>query len=238
MDVLNPSPQSVQVNNLNAFIANYKDSVLCGPDCQKEKTIQELQQKYLDAEKNLQTAPEQLSEAAKNYYTFSGGNASYNSYVEKTYQKDADKITEKLKKQFLEKMEEVKNAHSSLDGNIINTKNSIELYVTLKKENKKLEHTLKKNGDTIVTNDRKTYYEEQSIENIQFQNRIFFWMYILFFISLAGIVVTSSLSLFYKCFIIASFVLYPFIFPYLFAFVFGLLKKIYEYLPHYASLSP
>ena len=52
------------------MIEKSSEAIICGPDCQKIKVSEELKQKYLDAETNLQTAPIKLDESKKNYYVY------------------------------------------------------------------------------------------------------------------------------------------------------------------------
>ena len=45
-------------------------AIACDPECQRERTSNELREKYFNAKTNLMTAPNQVNVAAKNYYTF------------------------------------------------------------------------------------------------------------------------------------------------------------------------
>jgi hypothetical protein len=69
------------INQFNNLIQNSQNALLCGPDCQKKKYSENLEQIYLDAKNNVLTAPSQLNTAAKNYYTYTKGEAGYDEYI-------------------------------------------------------------------------------------------------------------------------------------------------------------
>ena len=57
--------QQKLTNQLNSLLEASANSLLCGPDCQREQNLTSLRQKYLDAQTNVQIAPLHLEESRK-----------------------------------------------------------------------------------------------------------------------------------------------------------------------------
>jgi len=73
--------QQISQEKINQLLDFSSENLLCGPDCQKNKTTTELKQKYLDAQTNLQIAPINLENTKKNYYVYSEGLPFYNNML-------------------------------------------------------------------------------------------------------------------------------------------------------------
>ena len=80
------------LNNFNAFLEKAKQAVMCDSNCQKQKTAEELKQKYLASETNLASADNQVAVAQKNYLTFTQGELSYSNEKEDDLHKKAQLI--------------------------------------------------------------------------------------------------------------------------------------------------
>ena len=65
--------QQVSQDKINELLEKSAEAMMCGPTCQKLKITEELKQKYLDAQTNIQTAPTKLEQTKKNYYIYSEG---------------------------------------------------------------------------------------------------------------------------------------------------------------------
>ena len=57
--------QQNTTNQINKMLEQASEALLCGPTCQKIKLTDELKQKYLDAQTNLETAPIQVEQSKK-----------------------------------------------------------------------------------------------------------------------------------------------------------------------------
>jgi hypothetical protein len=62
--------QQLSQEKINELLEQSSQAIMCGPECQKAKVSEDLKQKYLDAETNMQTAPMQLDQSKKNYYVY------------------------------------------------------------------------------------------------------------------------------------------------------------------------
>ena len=204
---------NIDVNNLNTFLDNANNVLSCDADCQEKKKKTELKKKYLEAKTNLLTAPVQLETSYKNYLTYTKGDDAYNEYQEKQLHEKAKTIVTTFKTNFSDGIENAKDNYDTYSGLLLNYAHVVELYEKLIKENKKLALAVKNRTSDVITNDRKTYYEDQSIDNLSYYHNIIMLIYIIFLIGF-----TASIFLFPSASskgsllgILVFFIIYPFI---------------------------
>ena len=85
--------QQITQEKINELLNLSTEALMCGPDCQKQKISDELKQKYLDAENNMETAPIKLEETKKNYYIYTEGRPYYDNMREEELKQKSIKIT-------------------------------------------------------------------------------------------------------------------------------------------------
>jgi hypothetical protein len=179
---------NTQINDmLNQTLA----AITVSPQQQRNQTLDSLQQKYLDAQTNLQTAPLQLEASKKNYYVYKNGETSYNNMLENELEQKANLIRQQISNKF---NEETNNAHimnSYYNTEIINSANTIELYNEYLKKNADLEKSIKDLHGDVLTNDRKTYYESEAIDNIKLWHKFFMYCY---YILIVAFIITIFVS--------------------------------------------
>lgn len=200
---------STATAQVNALIAHSNEQLMCGPACQKEKNISDLQEKYVGAQNNLKTAPKQLEEAKQNYYKALEGQAGYNKLVLDKVTADAKKVTTTLKTEFDSSSKEVDNLigiYSTLKSNYNNVNN---LSLEYENNNIKMGKILKKIRGDIITNDRKTYYEQQSIDGLTWWYNWFRIIYIVLVIGFIILLLFKSQWWLYKILIILVVIFYP-----------------------------
>ena len=229
-----PSTQMpFDINQLNSLISQASDSILCNSDCQRSRKAERLQQKLMDAQIQLETAPEDVKRAEKKYITYTRGTAVYNELMDIQYGEKADAIIEG----FLEKFQqEVAKIHAQMDsyaGLLINLQNVQDLYEKYKHENAELWKSLKEDTSDTLTNERKTYYEDQNIERL---NGFYFWLKLLYAICLIVFIVLNFLfpsvrSLATRVGMSIALALLPFLSTYLLLGIYYILKKVYSFLP-------
>jgi hypothetical protein len=227
------TPNYDSLDKFNSLIDKATEAVMCGPDCQKDKTSSDLKQKYVAAKTNLHTAPNQVQVAAKNYYTFTQGEAGYNEYLEKELNDKADKIASEFKNNFDADVSKATAEIETYNGLAINFTNVFDLYTKYKMENDELEKELRSTTSDILTNDRKTFYEDQGIDNLNFY---YSFVRIIYMIIAIGFTVSmfmfpSQLSFFKKIGIIVLLALYPFISTKVLSWVIQLYYAIINVLP-------
>jgi hypothetical protein len=158
-------------NNLdkfNAMIDEATQAIICDSTCQKERKNNELKQKYLDAQSNLARGPDILYNARKNFVIYNEGQPVYDELIEAELTKKADMIASFYEENFKSESKNVLFDIKTYSGLLMNLKNVFELYLKYKQENVELSKKLKDESNDILTNERKTYYQDQGIDNLQF----------------------------------------------------------------------
>jgi hypothetical protein len=86
-------------------------------------------------------------------------------------------LAELIKDKFNEEINHAKTLNTFLNTDIINSKNSLELYKNYYVKNKDAEKVIKYSHSDILTNDRKSYYENQEKNNLKGWYNIFYVSY-------------------------------------------------------------
>jgi len=221
------------LDKFNSLIDQATKAIMCGPECQKEKTKNELKDKFMNAKTNLQTAPDQVHIAAKNYFVFTQGESGYNEYMETELNEKAEKIALEYKNNFDNDVSKATTSIETYNGLSINFGNVFDLYTKYKMENVQLEKELKNTTSDILTNDRKTFYEDQGIDSLK---NYYSWLRILYIIIAVSFIISlfmfpSQLSVMGKLFFIFIIILYPFISTKLLGGIIALYHAIVNVLP-------
>jgi hypothetical protein len=225
--------QNSQQNSINSFIDKATKALGCDSNCQRQKTINELKQKYLAAKTNLITAPSQVETSYKNYLVYLEGEPAYLEYKESELHAKAEQITSTIQKDITNIINNETRNVNTYNGLLINLNNIYEYYQGYLKENIELENKLKTMKSDIVTNDRKTYYEEQGIESLKKYYIIIFIVYAIVVVSfiVCCFVMSSNLSIKIKVVILVLLIIYPFISSWLLTQMIHLYNKTTELLP-------
>lgn len=211
----NSTSTSLADNNNSSGNLNLinSDGTICDSECRKNQQLSELKQAYENAKSNYSTAPHELELAKKKYYTLLNGNGIYIQSQKADYNSKAKKIAKTMQEQFDKNYKEAIILLQTYQSSYINISNVMELLENYVKENIYLKKNTLELSDDIVTNDRKTYYEDQSIDRLKiyhkFMNYIYLVLLIVILISLFFI--PSTLSTFKKILISVLIILYPFI---------------------------
>ena len=185
--------QQESTNKLNSLLDQYSKQVMCGPDCQREKTTASLKQKMLDAQTNIQSGPTQLAQAKKAYYTYVGGEGAYTRALEKDLTAEAEQITTAAQTEFDKLIANAKAMLNYYDGITKSYLNTKELYSDYTNRNLLVEQEIKKGNGDVLTNDRKTFYEKQQYDNIlQWYKLLMSVFYFVVYIFALGIIVLQS----------------------------------------------
>jgi len=224
---------NIDVNKLNDFLDSANQTLSCDSNCQEKKKISELKKKYLESKTNLLTAPNQVETSYKNYLTYTQGDTAYNDYLDNKLAEKADNIINIFQSNFSEAIKNASESYNTYSGLLLNFSHVVELYTNLLKENVLLELEVKNKTSDVLTNDRKTYYEDQSIESLHFYYIVLMIIYIIFLLGFAVSIFmfpsTSSKSSLVA--ILVFFVIYPFICIRLFKFFIEIYNKITGVLP-------
>jgi hypothetical protein len=156
------------LDKFNTMIDQATQAMTCDSNCQKQRTTNDLKQKYLNAQTNLASAPSQVSTAKKNYVIYSQGQSIYDDQVDKELTTKAKELASFYAENFNKESQSVLTDTQTYSGLLVNLRNVFDLYEKYKKENEELQEKIKEESNDILTNERKTYYQDEGIENLKF----------------------------------------------------------------------
>ena len=243
MGIKHKTQQKEQFNSLdqfNSLMTQASQAMSCDSECQRKKTEEELKQKYLNAQTNLATAPDQVSSSKKNYMVFAEGTPAYNEYLDQTLESKATQIATEFKTKFKEDSGKLLAGLKTYDGLLTNFKNVVELYTKYKMENLKLIKQLKDDSSDVLTNERKTYYQDQGIDTLKsVYSYLLITIYTICVIGfgISSFAFPSNFDLKSRVGILVGLIILPFICTWILAFIIKSLHKIYSVLPKNAHLS-
>ena len=172
--------QQIQTTkSLNELIKKANQQTSCGSDCQKKKKIEDLKSKYESVKVNLSQGPENLAESRKNYFVYAFGDKYNDDFNEKLYTKEANDKVNTMKKQHSKDVGEITSLINDYESTYIYKGNMGDLSDKYKNENNTLKKEIDNNEKTKATNDRKVYYENQQIEDIQYYKsllKLVYWV--------------------------------------------------------------
>jgi hypothetical protein len=222
------------LNKFNSFLNTATQAVTCNAECQRNNKENQLKEKYQTARSNLDLAKPQYELAKQKYYTYVDGQSGYNEMIENELNKKADLFGEKFKENYRLEKEKIESQLQTYDGILINFRNIVELHQKYKKENVKLFKQLKNETNDILTNERKTYYEDQQNDYLDI-----YYYYFLFVIYCIVVICYIFFSLIYpssfdwkiRFFIGLIFVILPFISTWLLGMIIDLMYWLFGLLP-------
>lgn len=202
--------------NINDLLEKAAQIIECGPECQKKKETDLLLEKYLAAQNNSLTAPIELEKAKMNYYLYANPNGY--DLLQEDLTNEVNEKAEKMLSEFNKLISYVREKNNVYSNLLENAKNTKELYLSYLQENGSLEKQLKDlTGDTL-TNDRKTYYQDQGISTLDDWYNLMKWVFY-FIIVVIGVylfLTRNNFSIIIKIVILLALSLYPLIVSYLF----------------------
>lgn len=225
--------QQINQQKINELLDKSADAIMCGPTCQKLKITEELKQKYLDAETNMQTAPIKLEETKKNYYIYSEGRPYYDNMQEEELKKKADTIAQLLKQNFNEELSSAKTMNTYLNTALTNSQYTKDLLKEYLEKNQELKVKLRDQRGDILTNDRKTYYETDALTRLKSWHRLLWYLYyiVVLMLILSFIFAPNNLSTIKKVVIAILIIFYPYYINYIVKWIYGLYNNIASKIP-------
>ncbi len=225
---------SLDISKLNSFLQKASDTIMCNSECQKQKESDKLKQRYLKSQETLATAPSDLQRAQRNYVVYTQGQTAYDELQDEELGKTATSIANAFTTNFNEEVAKIKTQINSYNGLLINYTNVFELLLKYEAENEKLTKDLKKETNDVLTNERKTYYEDQNIDKMKF-----YYFYFLLTIYVICVVCFGVFSLIYpsqsswivRLGIFIAFIILPFVSTWILGMVIYLIYEVYKMLP-------
>jgi hypothetical protein len=225
---------NLNINKFNSLINQASNAIMCDSNCQKQKQAEALKQKFQAAQANLATATGQVQVAEQNYVTLTQGSAAYSELQDQQLTAKAEEISNQILELVSAAAADITTDIASYNGLLLNFKNVVELYKKYKIENAKLEKDLKITIDDVSKNDRKTYYENQEIDNLKYYYTYFFmFIYsicVICFI-IFGFKYPSQITVVKRLFIFIGLLILPFISTWLLGMLIKFIYYLYSLLP-------
>ena len=162
-------PNSFDINQFNSLVQQASDTLTCDSTCQNNRQIEQLKKEFLDSRETVATAPYKAAVAEKNYVTAAAGVVQYDELKQKEFEKEAQDLSSKFIQQFETDAVIFKSQLDTYDALFLNYKNVYDLFFKYKEENTELFKELKDETSDTLTNDRKTFYQDQQIDGLYFK---------------------------------------------------------------------
>ena len=233
--------QQINQDKINELLEKSAEAIMCGPDCQKSKITDELQQKYLDAQTNVQTAPINLEQTKKNYYIYSEGRPYYDNMLETELTQKAEKISEVLDANFNEEISSALTMNAYLNTALINSNYTQELLNSYLEKNEEIALLLRNRKGDILTNDRKTYYEVDALNNLKKWYSVWWYVYYVLVIVMGITLLFTAKNIndsssnngqyVKKILLLVILIFYPYYIDYIVRWIKNMYIRIYNILP-------
>ena len=212
----------MQINDITTKANNS-----CDQDCMMERQKNELKKVYLDAERNVKTAPEKFAQAEHDYLLNRDGKSKYTKLLTERYGKNADQEILKLKDEHAMIMKEVSLGIAKIENQDVQIANSTiynDMLVSTK--DRVLGETLNAEQGATVSN-RKIFYMEKRTQTLSW------WYYLvrnLYWI--CTIVWVLVYVLYYRQFNTRSIIIFVLIFayPFFMVWLFVQAHSLYKYM--------
>jgi hypothetical protein len=222
------------INKINSLFSQLQSMISCDGPCLQKREAENLKQNMINAETNIMTAPNKFKTAQKKYVTFVAGEETYDELRDQQLKNKADDIIKEYNIKYNEIGEKIKTQIETYEGIFINFNNVKELYFKYKKENTELEKNMKNTVNDVLTNERKTFYQDQQVDVLKF-----YYYYILFFIYYICIFCFVIFSLIYpsktdwkiRLVIFIGLILLPFVSTWLLGLFIYIIYECYNLLP-------
>ena len=179
---------AISDNENGEFNTDYISNITrCDARCQEENKRDEvLRLTYINAKKNVITAPKKRDFAEKIYYTTAFGQGEYNDMQRQKYDQEIKMTTYNEREKFNNQKTNLLLLLDNYDKNILLNNKINELTELTLIENNKLIEKIDKINSTINTNERKTYYNSQQLDNLKKWKKYTLRFLLLVYIRLTG----------------------------------------------------
>jgi hypothetical protein len=218
--------------------------VSCDETCQRDKELAILKQQMIDAEVNIDTAPQQLANTKKKYYTLLKGLASYNEMRDEELSVEADTLVKTLKEKLQRAVIGYHNRysqHTTLSTSLAENKKYLKLLSDPKSPMKTLsvplDQTIQFDAPDNSTINSSTLARVLEYERQKYTSARSYYNYLAGYYAFAAIIVTimrlmsDKFSVTQSVVIGLVVVLYPICIPYILTFIIFTFTYIKSYIP-------
>jgi hypothetical protein len=223
----------------NAIIKQAQSYLACDDACQRAKKEQELLRDYQSAQMRLFNGTDNLESTSKNYYTFAKGDSGYNDFNKGKLGDVANQIAGKYSTMWNEIVNNSQVLNNVYQSDFMNVNHAKELHQTLAQKNKDLDTRLKDILNDISTSDRKTYYEDQELSDLQWWYNIYLAIYIILLVTfvISSFLVPTEMSKYKRIAVVVFLGLYIFLAKYAAIALIKLWEYIGSFFPKNVYLS-
>lgn len=225
--------------HFNDLLESAKQTTTCDARCQFLKQSKVLKDQYEESEVNVLTAPQKEEIAQKKLMVFTQGQDKYNQFRDNKLKQKADKIIQLYVTNIIKELKKIYSSIETYDNLLLNYNNILELYKKYKEENILLKKQIKMDSNDILTNERKTFYEDQGNDVLHTYYYILLVLYVItlivFLVSI--FVFPSDYGIIMKIGILVGLIVLFFTSSYILSSVIGLFYAIYEVLPKNMNLT-
>jgi len=202
----------IDIEKFNQMIDQASKIVSCDAECERTKRQELLKTKFADARANLQTAPDQLSLASKQYFSFSNGQTKYDEITTQELVKKSKLLSAEIASHFLDEANVARNSLQDYSNALTDAKMANEYNDILINKIDELQNILYNDINGTVTNNRKSHYETESMANLRKWNYVYLIVFYVLVIGLSFsfVVVPNTNSAVKKIVICVMLILYPF----------------------------
>lgn len=198
--------QQVDLSNFNSMIESANNTISCNSDCKRNKRVASLRRKMGEAKSKVVLAEPEYQNAVKNYVVYTAGENSYDEMMKQQYTELADTVAAKMQGDLNDTIGKIIPQIHTYEGLMVNFRNVVDLFEQYKVENMALERRLKEDTNDIITNERKTFYEDQEIDVLDTSYYYFFiFIYLVIVVSFIAMYVMRNirtLSPIYVCWLL------------------------------------
>ena len=222
------------LKRFNSFLDKATEAISCDSECQKKKTEEELKNKYLNAQNNLTLAEPEFQTARRNYYSYVSGQSGYDEMLEKEFNEKADLIVKEFKENFQVEIGKIKSQLETYNGLLVNFKNVVDLDKKYKRENEVLYNKFKENSNDVLTNERKTYYEDQQNETLNsyyYYVLIVIYIIVLLCLIIFSLIYPTEITFKVKILLVILFVVLPFVSTWILGKIIYIMYLLFDLIP-------
>jgi len=223
----------------NKIIQQAQAFLACDDACQRAKKEQELLRNYQSAQMRLFNGTDNLDSTSKNYYTFAKGDSGYSDFNKGKLGDVANQIAGKYSTMFNEIVHNSEVLNNVYQSDFINVNHAKELHQTLVQKNKDLDTRLKDTLNDISTSDRKTYYEDQELDDLRWWYNIYLAIYVILLsiFVISSFLVPTEMSKYKRLAVVVFLALYIFLAKYAAIALIKLWEYIGSFFPKNVYLS-
>ena len=174
---------------IDKMVAAANDVIGCGPECQRQRRIDDLQTAVNKARNNVQNGPTQLRDAEKELITYRDGTAAYTESMRRRYEKEAQELGKSHRAQHVKNMDETRALIADLSTGETYVNNARELLRMKTKKHDTLTKSIDRDTGIVRTNNRRGEYEAESNATYDTINRALMVIYYIIFTIYVGLVV-------------------------------------------------